>query len=842
MVTERAPAPTITDERVALDSNWEMLRLDAGAICSPEELPGGSAMWSRAVVPGTVASALRGGESRTLPHPASIDAYDWWYRGRFAWEPDGRRVSLGLGGLATIADVWLNGVPLLHSENMFLRHECDVTELLRADNELLIRFGSLEAALRSKRPHPRWRSRLTDDQGLRWIRTTLLGHIPAWAGTSSATGPWREIELIRHGVVTVTDRRLQSRHDGENGSINATLYIRVDSGLHLSGAKISAGGATGTMSIARDDQTVTLHGVLAVPDAAIWWPHTHGAQPLYDVVVSVECDLGTVELPLGRVGFRTVELDTVDGNFAFRVNGRAVFCRGACWSIIDPVTLTGTRDDYRSALTLARDAGMNMLRVGGTMVYEADVFYELCDELGILVWQDLMFANMDYPDGDARFTESVTEEVTQLLRRLGSRPSLALLCGNSEVEQQAAMLGIVRESWSGPLFRELIPSLVGDHCPGLAYWPSSPGGGVFPFHVNTGDAHYFGFGPYLRPASDVRASGVRFASECLALANVPEPAMVDSLSCGSTGAGHHPVWKSGVPRDNGAGWDFEDVRDHYVASIFKTDPVAVRYVDPERYLALGRVAGGEMIAHTIAEWRRTGSGCNGALVWFYRDLVPGAGWGLLDATGTPKAAYYYFRRASLPVATFISDEGLNGIAVHIANDRPEALEAELRISLYRAGKTIVGEGTRRLTIGGGSAITVPAEELLRGFMDVSYAYRFGAPGHDAAVATLTCVRTGRRICDAYHFPLGMAAITAAHVVSAIARPECDGSYSLTLRSETIATAVAIQVDGFRPDDNYFHLQPATDRIVTIRPSGAPTRFRGYVTPLNAAGSTRIDVQ
>ncbi|MGI8509793.1 MAG: glycoside hydrolase family 2 protein [Gemmatimonadaceae bacterium] len=836
-MAERPPAATLTDERIPFDSGWELLRIDAGAISTPEELPDDSGLWSRAVVPGTVASAL--GVARAS---VSIDAHDWWYRRRFTWERDHGRVSIVLGGLATIADVWLNGVPLLHSENMFVHHECDVTTLLRADNELVICFASIDAALRVKRPRPRWRSKLTDTQGLRWLRTTLLGHIPAWPGVPSATGPWREIELVRHGVVSVTDLRLRPGHNGEAGVLDATVCIRVDGATHISKARILCGSVTGAMSIARSGDAVTLHAILSVPDAPIWWPHTHGEQPLHDVVVRVESDLGIIDLPLGRVGFRTVELDTSDGNFGFRVNGKAVFCRGACWSTVDPVALGGTRDEYLSALTLARDAGMNMLRVGGTMVYEANAFYELCDELGILVWQDLMFANMDYPGDDARFAASVTQEVTQLLGRLGSHPSLALICGNSEVEQQAAMLGLPRESWSGPLFSDLIPSLVADRCPGLAYWPSSPSGGVFPFHVNAGDAHYFGFGPYLRPASDVRGSGVRFASECLALANVPEPAMVDSLSCGSAGAGHHPAWKLGVPRDNGAGWDFEDVRDHYVASLFKTDTVAERYADPERYLALGRAAGGEMIARTVGEWRRADSGCNGALVWFYRDLVPGAGWGLLDATGTPKAAYYYFRRASLPVAIFTTDEGLNGIAVHVANDTPEVLDVEVRVALYRAGNAMVGDGARRLKIAGGTTIMLSAGELLAGFADINYAYRFGPPSHDVVVATLTSARTGSLIGDAFHFPLGMAAITAPLNVSAIARPLGDGSYALKLRSDTVATAVAIQVSGFRPDDNYFHLQPDTERSVTIRPVGLATRLSGHVTPLNAAGSSRIEVQ
>ena len=121
-----------------------------------------------------------------------------------------------------------------------------------------------------------------------------------------------------------------------------------------------------------------------------------------------------------------------------------------------------------------------------------------------------------------------------------------------------------------------------EHAGTVPYWPSSPSGGALPFHVNAGDGHYFGYGPYLRPASDVRASAVRFASETLVSSNVPEPSFVDRMSCGAAGAGHHPDWKRGVPRDNGSGWDFEDVRDHYVKEIFNVDPVAVRYSAHDR--------------------------------------------------------------------------------------------------------------------------------------------------------------------------------------------------------------------------------------------------------------------
>src|SRR6185369_12142958 len=228
-------------------------------------------------------------------------------------------------------------------------------------------------------------------------------------------------------------------------------------------------------------------------------------------------------------------------------NGVPIFCRGACWTPLDPVSLAADRAAYAETLGLARDAGMNMLRVGGTMVYESDDFYDLCDEMGILVWQDFMFANMDYPE-DESFVASAVLEARQQLARLEARPSLAVLCGNSEVEQQAAMWGATRERWSPRLFHEVLPAVARELRPDVPYWPSSAHGGAFPHEASRGTTSYYGVGAYMRPLEDARRSEVRFASECLAFANVPEPAaLAPSLRA------HHPAWKARTPRDFGAG-------------------------------------------------------------------------------------------------------------------------------------------------------------------------------------------------------------------------------------------------------------------------------------------------
>ena len=329
-------------------------------------------------------------------------------------------------------------------------------------------------------------------------------------------------------------------------------------------------------------------------------------------------------LHLARTGFR--ELVNARGeDLALEVNGQPVFARGALWTPPGWPELAPSREELRRTLEQVRDAGMNMVRVPGTGAYESEAFHDLCDELGLLVWQDFMFANLDYPIADEGFRALVEEEARQVLGRIAGRPSLAVLCGNSEIEQQVAMLGLDADLGRGELFGELLPGAgrrgrLGRRLPALgalrrrpalplrtAAWPTTSGWAATA-------------GRWRTPAGPGCAS---------------PPSAWRSPTCPTTPAMpvHDPRWKEGVPRDAGTGWDFEDVRDHYLELLHGVDPVELRSVDNERYLELSRAVSGEVMAATFGEWRREASPCQGGLVLWLRDLVPGAGWGLLDHEG-----------------------------------------------------------------------------------------------------------------------------------------------------------------------------------------------------------------
>jgi beta-mannosidase len=650
-------------------------------------------------------------------------------------------------------------------------------------------------------------------QNLRWFRTTLLGRMPGWSATGAPVGPWRGLELVP--APAVRDVALTVALDGDDG------VVRVRATLDHHGTVVVAVGTV----------EVTVHGpnvdaTVRVAGGQRWWPHTHGAPHRYPV--ALRTDDATFEL--GHVGFRAIDVDRDDGAFTVLVNGERVFCRGAVWTPVDVVSLQADDAALRAALTDARDAGMNMVRLSGTMVYETDTFHDLCDELGILVWQDVMLANMD-PPSDPGFVDAVGAEVRQLLTRIGHRPSLAVVCGGSEVEQQAAMLGLARDRWIMPLFDEVLPAIVADGAPGVPYVTSTPTGGTLPFHADSGVTHYYGVGAYHRPLRDARDANVRFASECLAFANVGAGAQFDD-----------PEWKRGVPRDNGSSWDFDDVRDHYVRALFAVEPDELRATDPERAIALARVVTGELMAATFAEWRRGGARSGGGLVWLLRDLRPGAGWGVVDSDGVPKAAWWYLRRAFAPLALFAIDEGLNGLHLHVVNDGPDALDATLRVELFTRGelRTETAETAVKVAPHGGEVVV--ADALFDGFRDLTWSYRFGPAGHDVIAATIVG-GDERVLARAIHLPLGIDRPREHDLgLDAVARRAGDGGWELAVTARRFAHAVALAVAGYQPQDNWFSIAPGATHVVALDPVGDTGAVpSGDARPLNALTGARIRV-
>ncbi|WP_408420379.1 glycosyl hydrolase 2 galactose-binding domain-containing protein [Paraburkholderia fungorum] len=814
-----------------LDAGWQCVSTPAGACASPGDLPAEG--WLAAQVPGTVASARRAAGLLDVANPPPLAFDDHWYRLTLAGS--GKR-RLRLHGLATLAEVWLDGIKRLESDSMFVAHDLDIE--LHGSATLALCFRSLTPALAAKRSRARWRPRLVTPSTLRNVRTTLLGHMPGWCPTVQAVGPWRPVELLSDAPHAFDTIDLTSRLEDDDGVVSLTLHFVYPHDVDRCAASLNCDGIVSSLQW-RDAYTLT--GNVRVPHAERWWPHTHGEPTLYPLTLQLGDD-PAISHSLGSVGFRSIEVDRgADGaGFALRVNGTPVFCRGACWTSADLVTLSGTEAQLRHAFALARDAGMNMLRVGGTMVYESDAFYALADEYGLLIWQDFALANFDYPN-DAAFSAAVEGEATQFLTRTRRFASLAVLCGGSEVDQQAAMFGLPASMRAQPLFTELLPAIATRERPDVAYVSNSPSGGAWPFSTNEGITHYYGVGAYQRPLDDVRRAQVRFAAECLAFANVPDDATLHEAL--GTIHSHDPRWKAAVPRDPGAGWDFDDVRDHYLQTLYGIEPARLRYEDPERYLDLSRAVVAELMSDVFAEWRRAGSACGGALVWQLQDLRPGAGWGLIDATGRPKSALHGLAATLQPIQLVMTDEGLNGLDIHLLNERAEPLRAQLDLVCLREGSVKVASASRAVELAPHSTQRIGAAECLGQFFDFTHAYRFGPRAHDVTIATLRDPASGRIVSEAVHLPERRAGERHDLGLTVSTERTADG-WQLVIEAKRFARFVHIIDAQYRAAHDWFHLPPNRPCIVPLIPveklvaHASNAAFKADATCATPAGEVR----
>ncbi|MDT2008223.1 glycosyl hydrolase [Rhodococcus opacus] len=811
------------------DARWRCAATEPGSITEPSELAGVPGPWYPAEVPGTAAGAVRATDGEAAARAVNPDAVDWW----FVTEVPGTGPGpwrLEFDGLASPAEVWVGDDRVASSESMFVPASVELA-CLPGTVTLAIRFLSLDAALRRRRPRGRWRSSLVSTQGLRWMRTSLLGRAPVYGRVPAPVGPWRAVRLHDGGAPLVSDRHVVTTVDDGTGVLDLSVRVHHGGGP---APVVRLGDLTVQATVVETGTTVReVRAHIRVPDVRLWWPHTHGVPATYPLSIV----LGEHAVDLGAVGFRTVRAAHGDGGFRLSVNGVDVYCRGAVWAPVDPIGLGG-RSQTRETLERVVEAGLNMVRVPGTLLYEDAAFWDDCAELGVMVWQDAMLSTFDPPD-DEPFLDLLTAEVGAVLRPLSGNPALTVFGGGSETEQQPALLGLPSPHMAA--VHDVIPAAVAETAPGVVPVSSSPsappGSGALATHVGTGVAHYFGVGGYRLPLSDVRQAGVRFAAECLAFSIPPSDPVIEAEFGSLAAAGHHPRWKAAVPRDNGASWDFEDVRDHYVRTLFGEEPSTVRWSDPERYLALGRAAICEAFAATLGYWRRPESGCDGALVLSLRDLEPGAGWGLLDSDGRPKAPWFVMRRLSQPVAVLLAEDGMDGLRIDAVNDTDRPVAGELRVQVHTRTGTRAFDVTEPVTVAAHAARRWSLDTLLGRFTDATHVHRFGPRGYESVTVTLSGEDV---VAETVHLVGGPARPLERTVgLTAAARQTASGDWVVDVGTEGAAQYVHLELGGFEPADSWFHLPPGGTRIVPVRRTGTADAVTGHVRALNSIAVARV---
>ncbi|MDD0809713.1 glycoside hydrolase family 2 protein [Curvibacter sp. RS43] len=792
-------------------SDWTLQETAAGQWSEP---PVGEGTWLPAPVPGTVCEALAAAGRFDLNAPRALQGSDFWYRCDWPASPAGK---LHMDGLAGSVEIWLGSTLLGRHAHMGVPLELDLAAQAAGQLYLCVR-GQASAPKRAGRA--RWRPRMIQPASLRDVRQTLLGHMPGWCPEWVPLGPYQAVRFVPADAPSPAWSMQSVQAEAREGQAHLSLRLQGPTPLPALPYLLCAGQRLALQPVGAG--VYCFEGI--VPGAALWTPHTHGVPACHALSVQVP-EAPALSQDLGELGFRHVTVDTTEGGFALRVNGLSVFCRGVCWTPTDLLRLRSDPAALQHQIDWLVQGGANMVRVGGTMWYEDEAFYRACNRAGLLVWQDFMLANFDYPARDAAFMAELQAEATYFLTRTRQHPCLAVLCGGSEVRQQAEMLGV---DWpeDDPVFTGLLARLSAALRPDVPYVANTPWGGAPVFNTSQGVSHYYGVGAYMRGFDDARRAQVRFASECLALAHVPAEADL------AADLARHPLdthWKRGTPRDLGASWDFDDVRDHYVQTLYGVEPARLRREDPVRYLDLGRAVSCDLVEAVFSEWRRAASPCAGGLVWQWRDLRPGAGWGLLDEAGQPKPVWHALSRHWQPLQLLITDEGLNGLDLHVVHEGDQALDLVLSLQALRDGQRVVVEGQRHFTVAGRGQQRFSSTELLGRFFDTTYAYRFGPPAHDVCVATLRAAHSQALLGWAVHLP--QRALPRAELGWQTRLERDDQGLALYVTASRFSQYLHFSSASHRPDVDWFHLPPGVEQCIRLQPREGVT-----VEPALAGGS------
>ncbi|GAB2606063.1 glycoside hydrolase family 2 protein [Streptomyces capparidis] len=604
-----------------------------------------------AAVPGCVHTDLMAAGLLADPFLDRNEADAAWV-GRADWEyhtvlaPPGtghERTDLVFEGLDTVAEVVLGGRVLGAARNMHRTHRFDATGLLGpGPTALAVRFTSAYTEAEAQR------DRLGDrpnayPEPFPFLRKMACSFGWDWGPTLVTAGIWRPARLEHWSTARLARvRPLVAVGDGTGRvTVHADL-ARTDRGAGrelLLRARVGRFRAEVAVPAGADGAAVTV----TVPDPELWWPRGHGGQPRYGCVVTLADRATGEELDRWsrRIGFRTVELDTGPdehgSGFTFVVNGERLFARGVNWIPDDVFPSRIGADRYRARLAQAARAGVNLVRVWGGGVYESEDFYDACDELGLMVWQDFLFACAAYPEEEPLRSE-VEAEARDNVARLAPHPSLVLWCGNNENLWGFTDWGwrdaLAGASWGEGYYLDLLPRVVAEVDPTRPYWPGSPWSGSWERHPNDpahGNAHsweVWNRDDYTRYRDSVPRFVAEFGWQAPpAWATLRRALRDDPPAPDSPGMLHHQK------AEDGNGKLARGLARHFA------DPASF---DDWHYLT--QVNQARAVAAGVEHWRAHWPVCAGTVVWQLNDCWPVTSWSAIDGDGRPKPLYHELRR------------------------------------------------------------------------------------------------------------------------------------------------------------------------------------------------------
>ncbi len=701
-------------ERISLNGTWQFKALDTYNTLPRKRQH--FLHWMTANVPGTVHTDLM--HNRQMPDPFFgttetevqwVNDLQWLYRRRFA-VPSSFLVhdamELVAEGLDTYATISINGQEVGQTANMFIAHRFDVKKHLRNGNNVIeILFDS--PTVRSKQLEQQHGALRVALQAHRvYVRKAQYSFGWDWGPELPTSGIWRDISLQAYSSARLQHPFIKTLSVTEE---EAVVELSIDIGrrngdaLQLR-ASVAGHGVALERTIEVQDTHATL--TLSIPRPKLWWPNGLGDQAMYNASFSLWAGGEEIDAMQVPFGIRTVRLlqepDARGKSFVLEINGTRVFCKGADWIPCDSFLPRVSAATYERLLHLARDAHMNMLRVWGGGIYEHDTFYRLCDELGLMVWQDFMFACGEYPE-EPWFVQQVTEEAEQVVRRLRNHPSLVLWCGNNECE----WLFCTENAGKSPddmrgavLFRDVLPSICCSLDGTRPYWRSSPFGDGFPNDESSGNHHQWNVWSGWKDFSEYENDNARFVSEFGFQAPAHHTTLESVLSSverypQSREMEHHNKQIEGMERLIRFLAAHQNLTTNFGEFIYRSQLVQA-----------------EALKRGVEHWRRRKFDTAGALFWQLNDCWPVISWSVIDSSLRPKAAYYYARRFFAPVLLSFRRTGTD-VELWLTNDTLRNITSRLHVTFRMFLGEVVSKLDKRVSVPANASQCVARLDLSR---------------------------------------------------------------------------------------------------------------------------------
>ena len=814
----QAQAKPAQNAVLALDHGWQFRQVTS----APQEPEAG---WLPATVPGDVHLDLlankkiddpffRGNE----PKLQWIENESWEYRLRFDVTPSmlaRSNVDMVFDGLDAAAQVYVNGTQVLAADNMFRIWRVSVKGYLHTGKNLLrVVFPSPIKAAQEVAARDPWQPKTKTDFKT-YIRKAAYEYGWDWGPRFVTSGIWRPVQLEAWDKVRIADFAIRQR-DVSSEVAHADAEVEVESA--------SAGSARVSVQYTDNGKPVTLSTVanlhagrniidlpVEIRQPKLWYPAGYGDQPLYEFTAQVGAVGQPAETRKVKAGLRSIvlhrQLDKWGRSFELIVNGIPVFAKGADVIPFDSFPNRVTTADYRRILESARDANMNMIRHWGGGYYETDEFYAICDELGIMVWQDFMFGN-DWQPGTYDFKLNIEAEADDQVRRLRNHPSIVVWCGNNETEsalgwngRQSLPADVRYQMWQDYLteFSGILPRVVARLDSETPYWPSSPSADyeALSDHYQSGDAHIWDVWHGRVPFSTYETHHARFVTE-YGFQSFPEMKTIEAFTL--------PEDRTGIFTPVMLGHQKNDEGNSIIHDYLLKD-----YSEPKdfaSFLYVSQVLQAEGIKIGAEHFRRSRPETMGSIFWQLNDCWPVASWSSIDYYGRWKALQYYARRFYAPilVSPHVEDGSLK---VYIVSDKTKAAPATLRVRLMDFGGKVLLEDSHAVDV-------TPLDSKVYLDWPLKKLSDAGAADTSRVFIAAELTANGAQISRNLVY---LAPTKEIHLKPAALKVETtggNGSYKVRITSPVLARSVYLSFGDLdvKLSDNYFNLLPGETAEIT----------------------------